>query len=376
MSNPLSLHVTGPEGRRDGLGAWMDQLYRAGCPVNVLYCLNENAKFNINDFSPGTRWIYRLQNDTFARQPDGFFTGDPRASARAWLIETRDHENRTQLDHWALNPADWFDPLNEPAPGTVEQTIWLNEWMLEALSIATERGYRLALFSFPTGSPDYPLWSYLIPALQLGKLNDAVLSLHAYNDGGLAERDGNGNLTPAALHNAFRHRQINALLPQSAQLPIVYTEASQGNGYGSIPAQAWIKDLIDYGQIIKNEPEVLSACAFQLGGGELNCWQALPDLGDAIVAEEWAVAPPATNWRFEHYHIDGGAAITDNPITIVMDRAHTVIVNAVQMDATHFLLTVTIDPPEARIEVILTPPQPIGGYVVGQPVEIFTRAIP
>lgn len=85
---------------------------------------------------------------------------------------------------------------------------------------------------------------------------------------------------------------------------------------------------------------------------------------------------PQTQWIFEHYHLDGSAAITTNPLTITMDREHTLIVNAIQVAAGRFRLTVTIDPPEARIEVILTPPQPAEGYLVGQSVEVFTRSLP
>ena len=83
-----------------------------------------------------------------------------------------------------------------------------------------------------------------------------------------------------------------------------------------------------------------------------------------------------TTWRFEHYHLDGGAAVTDNPLTVVMDKAHTLIVNAVEVASGRFALTITIDPPQARVEVILTPPQPAEGYLIGQSVQVFTRPLP
>lgn len=294
MSNPLSLHVSDP-GRRDGFGAWLERLNQAGWPAPVLYAVNANLTDDIKRYSPQTKWIYRLQNETFERLPGDFLQGDPRVNARKWLLETKDNSGRNQIQTWLLNPADWYDPLNEPVIGTAEQALWLNDWMIEALTIAAEYGLKLALFSFSTGSPEYDLWQYLIPALQLGKLNGAILSLHAYNDGGLAERDTSGNLTQAALDTAFRHRKIYATLPDDAKLPVVYSEASADNGYGMRPANEWIADLIAYGEVIKDDPIVMGACAFQIGGNESNCYSVVGDYADEIVEIDWTVTPPVND---------------------------------------------------------------------------------
>lgn len=300
MSNPLSLHVSDP-GRRDGFGAWLERLNQAGWPAPVLYAVNANLAGDIKRYSPQTKWIYRLQNETFERLPGDFLQGDPRVNARKWLLEAKDNSGRNQIQTWLLNPADWYDPLNEPVIGTVEQALWLNEWIQEALSIASDYDLKLALFSFSTGSPEYDLWQYLIAALQLGKTNGAILSLHAYNDGGLAERDESGNLTQAALDTAFRHRKIYATLPDNAKLPVVYSEASADNGYGMRPANEWIADLIAYGEIIKDDPLVLGACAFQIGGNESNCYSVVGDYAEEIVEVDWTVEPPPVNDDFNHW---------------------------------------------------------------------------
>lgn len=296
MSNPIAMHVDGPAGRRDGLGQYYQSLFLHGNAPPVYYSVNETLGPDLKQYSPVSTWIYRRQDETFQRLPGDWNTGDPGANARRWLTQTRNSEGHTLIDCYMLAGAPIVDPLNEPAPGTAADAIWLNAWTIEALNIVTTHGFRMALFSFPTGKPEYNLWQYLIPAMELGKLNQAVLSLHCYNDGGLAERDSYGNLTPAAVHNAFRHRQIYAQLPASAHLPIVYSEASADNGYGMRPTAAWIADLISYGQIIKNDQDVIAVCPFKVGGGESNCYKALPDLASAINASDWSadpVIPPA-----------------------------------------------------------------------------------
>jgi hypothetical protein len=292
MKQPLSLHISGPNGRRDGLGEWLAALKAISLPAPVLYSVNMNLAEDIRRYSPETKWIFRVQNETFNRLPGGFFEGDPRTSARRWLTETKDNAGRTQLQTLQLNAADWSDLLSEPVPGTVAQAQWLNEWMLEALTISNQYGMKLALFSFATGSPEYGLWSHLIPALQLGKMCGAVLSLHSYNDGGLAERDAQGRLTAAAVNNTFRHWQIYDDLPENARLPVVYSEASMGNGFGTGESTTtWLMDLIECGLMDKNDPWVLGRLAYQCGGSESNCYQVLPAYSAAIAATDWSTEP-------------------------------------------------------------------------------------
>ncbi len=211
------------------------------------------------------------------------------------------------MDIWRLNSADWFDPLNEPVieladpnnPAQVADTVrraqWLNTWMITALNIANSSGFKLALFSFPTGSPPLLKWNevntsqiqvptnpdcqsivwyYLLPALRLGKQLGAILSLHAYWE----DRD------PSTDHRAaLRYRDVVDILPLDAQLPIVISEASSGNGYGTLlSGQRWIDDMAKYDSQLMKDDYVLGACAFQLGGSESNLVSALPQYAEYI----------------------------------------------------------------------------------------------
>jgi murein DD-endopeptidase MepM/ murein hydrolase activator NlpD len=278
----LSVHIS--SGNRHGFGDFLQKCTQAQQSPPVIYSVNENIADDLRRFSPTTKWIYRFQSAVFNRLPAHFFEDDPVASATNWLTVAKQN-GRTLLDNWRLNPADWHDPLNEPVPGTPAQAQWLNTWMLTALNIAHDQGFRLALFSFATGSPDYGLWQFFIPALQLGRRFDAILSLHAYDDDGLITRQADGSLTENTLSRGLRYRRIRSALPPNARLPIVISEASSGNGYDTkLRDQPWVDDMGRYDVELQRDADLLAACAFQLGGNESNLQLALGIYGDYIAA--------------------------------------------------------------------------------------------
>lgn len=245
---------------------------------SVIYSLNGNIKSSIEQFSPETKIIYRRQTDTFNRLPNDFFVSDPVQSATNWLIVTKDSsdQQRTQLQNWLLNPADWYDPLNEPVidisnpddPNQVAEAIrrakWLNTWELTALEITHNHGLKLVLFSFGTesGTLDARVWNELIPCITKGKEYGAIISLHAYGiDGELSNR-------PQAYK---QHINIYNLLPSNLHLPVVYTECGAGNGYNTgLCGQAYVNDLGLVDEYWTTDSLVLGGCSFQLGGNESN----------------------------------------------------------------------------------------------------------
>lgn len=255
----LSVHIS--SGNRFGFGDWLTM-----SRPTVIYSVSENIKSDISKLSPSTKWIYRYQTDEFNRLPDGFFQGDPVANCRHWMTEIKDSQGRTLVQNWSLNNADWFDPLNESVPDLPAKAQWLNTWMLVALDIAASLGFKLALFSFATGSPPLEMWQYLVPAMQKAKTLGGILSLHSYWESDPSQDKD----------NALRYRQVYDILPESARLPIVISEASSGNGYGtSYSGQEWVNDMAAYDAELMKDPYVLSACGFQLGGNESNMLSAL-----------------------------------------------------------------------------------------------------
>jgi hypothetical protein len=88
----------------------------------------------------------------------------------------------------------------------------------------------------------------------------------------------------------------------------------------------------------------------------------------AAVGSDGSV-PPAPTYKLLHYHIDGGTAQTTNPFQIVMNQAHSVLVEAIEVSPEKFFLIVTVAP-EGALTVTLNPPQPADGYDIGTVVTV------
>ena len=285
----LSVHYN-DSGNHTGFGDWI----KVAKP-SIVYSLNGNIKDTLNRFSPATKIVYRVQNAYWARLPEGMFVGDASQNATRWMLGIRDNGGRTLMDVWALNPADYYDPLNEPVAHTASEAQWLNTWMMTALEIAHQRGFKLVMFSFGTANPAYESWQYLLPSLRLGKQYGAILSLHVYQDGSLLLKNPDGSYTDVTLNQTLRHRKVYAqYVPADAQLPILYSEASPNNGYGmgGMSSQAWINDMGAYDTELFKDAYIIGICGFQLGGSESNLQPALVNYGQYIASHPTPVAPP------------------------------------------------------------------------------------
>jgi len=281
----LSVHIS--SGKRDGFGDWLAACANGGRPIGIIYSVDEDISGDIAQFSPTTKWVYRYQTDEFNRTPPGFLEGDPVANCLEWMTKTRDSHKRTLMQNWRLNPADWFDPLNEPVPDVPAKAEWFNVWMLTALEIAYQNGFKLAYGSFTTGAPEISVLPYLLPSLRRAKELGAILSLHAYWE------DADPRLD---FDNALRYRQIKAALPIDAQLPIIISEASSGNGFGTggtSNGSQWIDSMVKYDSQLILDADVIGACGFQLGGSESNLKAILPAYAAAIIKQPVTVPVPA-----------------------------------------------------------------------------------
>lgn len=344
MSEVISkcgVHCVGP--KRNGYGEFLARIYSAGRRLSLVKCRDD----------------FGAIDEPLALWPDvlciGAFTDFDRLPFDYAAFEARAKLN-PKVKIWEV--------LNEEdAPSTYAAKADLYISLAQQFAA---NGWALCMFNCSSGTPPYPSEddgvSYREIARACKYMIDngytAYLGLHEYDSG--SETGTIGRFAYLA----------DYLEAQGALLPIAIGEY----GFVTHPSDAEFMAMVQrHDPVYMADPRVLGCAAWTLGGSGWagsNFQTALPQLGEYIATIE-PIGPPAGDvWRFEHYHI------TDNPIVVVMDRAHTVIVNAVQIDAEHFLLTIQIDPPEARVEVILTPPQPIGGYVVGQSVEIFTRSIP
>lgn len=297
----LSVHYTNSS-NRTGFGEFL----RVAQPAFV-YSLNGNIRNDVDTYSPDTKIIYRRQSDGWQRLPDNFFNDNPTQNATRWLTVKPKGESTNLLGNWSMNHADYYDPLNEPSielpPNPTDDQIadmirkatYLNTWMITALEIAHQYGYKLALFSFPFGSPPFQVWKYLLPAMRLGKKYGAILSLHAYTEsGGMLQYNPDGSFTQNTLYWTLRHREIySKYVPVDAQLPIVYTEASSSNGYDvELSGQAWIDDIGAYDTELFKDDYIAGICGFQLGGNESNLVGILSKYATYIQEHPTTEVPP------------------------------------------------------------------------------------
>jgi len=297
----LSVHLNA-SGNRTGFGDFL----KTSQP-GFIYSLNGNIRSDVDKLSPKTKIIYRRQSTGWQRLPNNFFNDDPVQNATNWLTVKPKGESTNLLGNWALNKADYYDPLNEPSielppnptdnqiADMIRKSTYLNTWMVTALEIAHQYGYKLSLFSFPFGSPSFQAWEYLLPAMKLGKKYGAILSLHAYTEsGGMLQYNPDGSFTQNTLNWTLRHREIYAkYVPVDAQLPIVYTEASSSNGYDvELSGQAWIDDIGSYDTELFKDAYIAGICGFQLGGSESNLVDVLPQYATYIQNHPTIEIPP------------------------------------------------------------------------------------
>lgn len=318
MTSKLSVHVNQ---KPTGLSGFLQKCADAHNSIGIIYAVDINIKPDILAHSPTTKLIYRRQTDQFNRQPDGYFNGDPIVNCEKWF-NTPDpaDNNRTLFQNWEMNPADWYDPLNEIVPDIKEKAIWHNAWTVHAISIAASHGFKLAIGSTPTGTPPIEMWQYMIPMLQVGKNNNSILNLHAYWGEG---QHRSPEWIDSFNQNALRYRQVWNVLPASARIPIVYSEASPGNGYDPSDSETgsrWIENMDELDAEMLKDPYILGACGYQLGGQESNMKDIISAYGDHIAQSGVIVTPPPPvttpryfiKARYDNHHIRSTMSAKDD----------------------------------------------------------------
>jgi len=266
----LSLHVGN---RPQGLDAFLMRTQPA-----VLYSLNNSPYAEIIEHSTGTKLIRRVQNAVWGRLPDQMWLdlGTPRwedgarDSARYEAVEKTifvpDHGRLNFVDYANLTHQDFIDPMNEPVMGDsgdyLQKAMWLNAWFEEWLTLVHGYGIKGCIGSFATGTPAFETIPYLAGAARINHEYGGIWHLHEYGiDGGMMDGGESG---------ALRYRRFHDVLQDATGLsvPIVISEFSAGNGYGTgLRDLAWVMDAIDYGLELRNDPYLLGACAFQLDNG-------------------------------------------------------------------------------------------------------------
>lgn len=291
----LSVHIGNrPQG--------FDDFLEVAAPT-IVYALNNSPQAEIEDHSPQTLLIRRVQNDVWDRLPDCMYCGlgtdhweaAARASARyealGKTMYVPGHGHLNYIAFVKLAEQDFLAPLNEPVLGDGQgdyaiKAQWLNAWFEEWLTIMHANGLRGCIFSFPTGEPPIEAVPYLVGAARMAAQHGDLIDVHEYGvEGALMSSPSSG---------AFGFVRFHDALPIDARPRFIVSEFSAGNGYDTgLRGQAWIADALAYGRALRQYPYLIGAAAFQLDvGAESNIPQD--------VLEDYAQAAAALDWSFQY----------------------------------------------------------------------------
>lgn len=270
---------------------------------------------------------------------------------------------------------EWFRlPIQESLVDGINVIEFLNEpnipdeWKWSAAEFVTFAKQVIALIRQSFSQTIVILTPGLAPAANTAAWDDTFQADGLYDacDGIGAHAYGT---QPAHLNDDNELRYYRRFAPRLTGLKKIWITEASLKFYSITPYEVgslygeYVNTLEDYVQgvfffVLQGEP-------FASSGEE---WTSHQDIAKGLA--EYAV--PVKRYQFAHYHLDGGAEVTTNPITITMDATHTLVVDAIEVSPPpiqRFMLSVTVNPPGSLV-VTLDPPQPVDGYLAGTVVTV------
>jgi hypothetical protein len=235
---------------------------------------------------------------------------DP-AEAALWRMSY--HMGRWQ-NSLVADYVDYWEVLNETDPQTDDGQpwpdghAWLGEFFIECMEMAEQNEYKLALFSYSVGVPEFEEWEAIVETgvFERAKQGGHILALHEYNwphiDGGWGDPlPGRPALEDrGVLTGRYRHLYEDLLRPRDQIIPLVITEA----GYDpSVFHQDWDDNWLDryvsemawYDDRLREDDYAIGCALFTLGPNEQwESWdysEVLPELADYIISLKDAPVP-------------------------------------------------------------------------------------
>lgn len=282
----LGVHTVRPN---NALG-FVEDVYAAGACVPLVKA--------VDDFG-----YLRLVKE---RSPETITVG--RSTCRQWADVERDPAQEAadvlaaHMPNWSYEQdvVDYWEVLNENDPPTVEGHRWLAEFYLAAMDIAEAHGYRLALFSYSVGVPEWYEWAAIYETGVFARALEGghVLALHEYNWPTMDALWGEplpGHPAYAdrgVLTGRYRHLYRDFLVPNDEVVPLLITECGLDAALAGAPMEDWqaryVAEMVWYDTRLREDAYVLGAAMFTLGGAwgwEAYDYEALlPDFYAYIVS--------------------------------------------------------------------------------------------
>jgi hypothetical protein len=223
---------------------------------------------DVKTVSPGTttiaRWNYISSVDP---------VGDPRDAAR-WILKKHMPEWRPHRDY-----VDYWEVLNEVDPPTTAGHVWLSHFFVEAMNIAEANGYKLALFSYSVGVPEWYEWEAIVQTGVFARAQQGghILALHEYNWPIMSHRWGEAMPgLPAyedrgVLTGRYRYLYEDFLIPRGEVIPLALTECGLDPvlwepGQPTTWEDRFVDEMIWYDTRLREDEYVLGAGIFTIGG--------------------------------------------------------------------------------------------------------------
>jgi hypothetical protein len=205
-------------------------------------------------------------------------TGDP--------VERAEEIMNQHMPHWIheRDVVDYWEILNENDPPGIEGHVWLAQFYLAATDIAEANGYKLALFSYSTGVPQWHEWEAIVETGIFARAQEGghAVALHEYGWPTTDYRWGEAteDLPPyedrGVLTGRYRYLYRDFLIPRDEVIPLVITEAGLDPVLGGPPGEGpwqdrYVDEMIWYDTKLREDDYVVGATMFTIGS--IGIWE-------------------------------------------------------------------------------------------------------
>jgi hypothetical protein len=283
MPSKIGIHGIRP----DGIGNLIEQVNAAGAHVATIKAVDDLGWLTgIKDLSPETITVGRSNTIVVFNMNDS-----PAVAARNCMdrILPTWEANRRGVDYWEV--------FNEMAPPTIEGHVKIADTLMHCMDIAEAEGYKLALFSYSMGVPEFDQMAAISETGVFGRAKQGghILALHEYGEPidvyfGHAIPPHEPHPERGALACRYRWWYDLILVPRDEVIPLVITEAGTTRGMNDLglTPREWVDQVIWYDERLREDPYVIGCHLFTIG--PVNPWHgfdyedALELLGERIIA--------------------------------------------------------------------------------------------
>ncbi len=263
----LGLHTLNPNG---ALG-FVQSVHDAGAHVALVKAVGDFGYLRlVKEISPETvtvaRWDGRRAVDP---------TGDPAQKAADMMYGSDGHMERWKYEK---DVVDYWEILNENDPPSIEGHVWLAQFFIAAMDIAEANGYKLAIFSYSTGVPQWHEWEAIVETGVFARAKEGghILALHEYGWPTTDYRWGEPteDLPPyedrGVLTGRYRYLYRDFLIPRDEVIPLAITESGLDPVLGGPPGEGpwrerYVEEMIWYDAKLREDDYVIGAALFTIG---------------------------------------------------------------------------------------------------------------